>query len=283
MKGLELIEAKKTAREYDLSVTVDGERIGQLLLKLNGRGKAFSIDNLAVELDKRSPRLMGHVLLEGLKKTRQEYGVASLEMYKAYPNPRGEKDDPWLNVSRAVIGLRVERRDVERKFYVSMEPTARQNHERLYTAKRLEREGYTFMSWAQCDDDVRRQLEGLRDETAATHMDWLPTDFPKCDADLTLVALYRGEVCGWMVLERLSEDEADCKRWYAVEKFRRQSAGVKMSGHFFRHIKEKCKRLRFDVRVKDESVMKFYRTFFKDAIENVEYAYRYYWSLNERR
>ena len=44
------------------------------------------------------------------------------------------------------------------------EPTARQNHERLYTAERLEREGYTFMSWAQCDEGVRRQLEALRDE-----------------------------------------------------------------------------------------------------------------------
>ena len=160
------------------------------------------------------------------------------------------------------------------------EPTARQNHERLYTAERLEREGYTFMSWAQCDEGMRRQLEALRDEIEEEGR-WLPTDFPKCDGDLTLIGLYKGEVCAWMIFERLSEDEADCRRWYAVEKFRRQSAGVKLSGHFFRHVLEHCRKLQFNVRLDHGAVMRFYRQFFKGAIEKVEHMYRYHWSLQK--
>ena len=277
--NLQLLEEERTADKYDLSVMFDGEKIGQLLLCRKKAGDKFSIDNMSVKPEKRSARLIGHVLIEGLKKARQEYGVASIEMYKGYPEPHEANDDPWLKVSRSVIGLNVERREVERCILAKMEPTARQNHERLYKDDRLEREGFTFLNWFECGDDTDRQIERLRAEAGERY---LPTDFPKRAEDFTVIGLYRGEVCSWLILNRLSEVEVDCNGWYAVKKFRRVSSGMRLFMHAFREI-DKRLLIRWYVRPEDEAPMRFYLTFFKDALENVEYAYKYYWSLNERR
>ena len=281
MNGLKLIEVKDNSPDVNdlmYEVMLEGRQIGQAYLYRSEDGEV-TLDDLYVEREERTARLLRQVYLDMIGTVQRDYGANSITTYEHDPDV-DEDNDRRFKIARSVLGLHVERRDYGRKFYVSMEPTARQNHERLYTAERLEREGYTFMSWAQCDDAVRQQLEGLRGETEATGLIWLPTDFPQCDGDLTLIGLYKGEVCAWMIFERLSEDEADCKRWYAVEKFRRQSAGVKVSGHFFRHVLEHCRKLQFNVRNDHGAVMKFHRQFFKDAIEKVDHMYRYHWSCN---
>ena len=277
MKGLQLTAAPRTNDTLAMNVLLEERPIGRVLVARNKYDGTCSIQDLYVEPEARSARLTGHVLLEAIKMTQREFGVASIGMYKGYAEPRAAENDSWLKVARFVIGLKVERRETERGFYVSTAPSAQQNR-RLYTAARLEREGFSFLSWAECDEGVRRQIEGLRGETDPTKR-WLPTDFPDCDADLTVIGLYRGEVCGWMILKRLSDDDAECLRWYAVKKFRRISAGVKTSGHFFRHIGEKCRRLRFFVKLDNTATMKFYQLFFRDSIEVFEYGYRYLWRL----
>ncbi len=274
MKGLQLMSATRTNDTLDMKVLLEERTIGRVVVVRKKYDGTCSIQEFHVEPEERSARLAGHVMLEAIKMTQREFGVASIEMYKGYAEPRAAENDSWLKVARFVIGLKVERRETERGFYVSTAPTARQNHERLYTAARLEREGFSFLSWAECDEGVRRRFEGLRGEIKTR---WLPTDFPECDADLTVIGLYRGEVCGWMILKRLSDDDAECLRWYAVKKFRRMSAGMKTSMHFFRHIGEKCRRLRFFVKLDNTAAMKFYHVFFRDSIEVFEYGYRYRW------
>ena len=221
-------------------VMLAGRQIGKAYLYRSEDGEV-TLDDLYVERDVRSARLLGHVFL-GLASTAQkDYGAGSITTYEHGPEV-DEDNDLQFKIARSVLGLHLERKDYGRKF---------------------------------C-----RQLDVLRDEIEEKGR-WLPTDFPKCDGELTLIGLYKGEVCAWMIFERLSEDEAECKRWYAVEKFRRQSAGVKVSGHFFRHVLEHCRKLQFNVRNDHGAVMKFHRQFFKGAIEKVDHMYKYHWSLQK--
>ena len=278
MKGLALIEEDRTPDKYDLSVMLDGEKVGQLLLSLKYRGKQFFIYNLEVESGKRSARLMGHVLIEGLKNVQREYGVASIEMYKFYPETRAEEDDPWLKVARSVIGLRVERQDSERALFVSMKHGNWQNQAQLYTTERLEREGFTFLSFAECDERLRREIEAVRAEMPEDGVR-LPTNCKRLDEDLTTIGLYHGEVCSWMILERLSKDEVRCHSWYAVKKFRRVAAGTRLSMHVLQYISKEFDRMQWSVKLKDVAVLRYYMNFFRDSIEKIDYGYRYSWTL----
>lgn len=257
----------------ELSILSGGRKIGKARWEWQETEKNFLVSKIFLERENRTAQNLRLVVLNLAEMASKKFDAASMELrYVCKESLPPEQDDNY-KMARLLFDSEPERQEYFRVFRVNTNPTVRQNHERLYTEARLAREGFTFLKLSDCDEATRQKILDLKkDGDKISH--WIPFDFPNRDENLTLIGFLHDEVCGWMIFEKLSEDESKCLYWYTLEKFRKNSAGLKLAGHFFRNVGEYGRHVQFVVYPNNEPVLKFHYKFFKGAIERVDVYYK---------
>lgn len=87
------------------------------------------------------------------------------------------------------------------------------------------------------------------------------------DHALSFIALWNGELFGWVICRRLDEETVYFSCWYVVRKFRPvRGGGVRVAAEIIRRIiRSGCRTLKLYMGPRNDSLRRFYAFYFKDA------------------
>lgn len=137
-------------------------------------------------------------------------------------------------------------------------------HESHYPEERLAGIGMEFLPLAAAEEYVDEIHALCASDPATEFMD--PLYFAEADAELSRLALWSGEVAGWLIMQRQTADEAHIPIFYAAKKFRARGGGGKIMAHMIRLTSKSCRRVTFCLRPEAAANRRFYTRYFKDAL-----------------
>ena len=224
----------------------------------------------------------------GLRSLQALLKTAEAKTYKwLYEAPRNqqypEEDDPFLSLARSIPCLESHREICDRKYRVNLDLLPeRSPHERFYADESLAQEGLVFLRWPSIPYGLEEQIRIIlktepetRNLSPLRRYDW--------DPELSTLALYKNQVCGWMVFcppgennkdgTKVDEGEVMVHAWYMAKRFREKRLGIKLAAHMMRRIRKRSSRLSFFVAEYNAKAMKFYLRYFRNAITDTTYRY----------
>ena len=214
--------------------------------------------------------------------------AAEAKTYKrCYESPwnqeYSEDNDPKLKLVRSFPSLESHRAICDRKYRINLNLLPeRPPHERFYEDEKLTQDGLVFLNWP---DVGPRQVNQIRTilETEPETKNLSPLGRWDWDLELSTLAVYRNEVCGWMVFcpqdenarnkTGINEEETTVHAWYVAKRFREKRLGIKLAAHMMRRIRQRYAWLSFFVAEYNDGAREFYLRYFRNAITDMLYRY----------
>lgn len=229
---------------------------------------AFKINNLSF----RDEFLDTEIICDALHKLLDETDADRILW--EYPEPEGcsyqtAREDPRYRLLKLALKSRPdwELSWVPHGWNCSLDFTAIAAniwHESHYSEERIAETGMEFLPIAAAEDYADEICALCASDPETEFME--PLYFAEADAELSFLALWHGEVAGWLIMQRKTADEAHIPIFYAAKKFRARGGGGKIAAHMVRLSSKSCRRVTFCLRPEATANRRFYTHYFKDAL-----------------